>query len=376
MSLLDDFIEQNRPGRGGDLPDPAQDNAFRVNIGEGYIPASLGINKSGIFWLDKVDFTISSRILALSVANSILFIVFEGGKLLRINLQKANDITEIEIPLAKSDSLGQPKLYVDPTARHVLISTPQGANFYRLEGWAKAKPLNKFKGMFITALAWNRSLMAVSGASTSTHPILLGTHSGEVWEAELQASDELFKSDIKYFHKAREDTSVYELPLQERVLGLHAEPFPVDPKTYFVIMTTQTRIYQFVSQVDLFTGGSDQSLFRQLFKNNAMNPNYQEIPGEGGAGTLYLYTKSRGLDIQAASSAIVWLTSMGIYYGELVYGSQKPGGSVVKGASLLPYPDDDGGAEASELPISAALTEFHIILLYKGRLKAICILNN
>ena len=42
------------------------------------------------------------------------------------------------------------------------------------------------------------------------------------------------------------------------------------------------------------------------------------------------------------------------------------------------YPDDDENNNSStpEQPIAAALTEFHIILLYKNRLKAICILNN
>ena len=35
---------------------------------------------------------------------------------------------------------------------------------------------------------------------------------------------------------------------------------------------------------------------------------YQEIPGETGAGTLSLYTRYRGRDTQGASSTIAWLT--------------------------------------------------------------------
>ncbi|KAJ1921944.1 tethering complex subunit [Mycoemilia scoparia] len=376
MSLLDDFVEQNRAKKSSghaafDQPQGASllPNGIDGNVGGGgYTPGVLGTNKAGIFWLDKVDFTISSRMLALQVSSDTLFIVFERGKLLRVNLQKADDIVEIEIPISKGEILdGNLKLYVDPTARHVIISTLRGTNYYHTSGWGKAKILGKLKDTYITAVAWNKSPKAVSGASNSTYPILLGTQSGDILETEFQPSQELFKNDIKYLQK------LYELPQPEPVLGLNVEPFPADQRKYHVIMSTKTRLYQFVGFVDVFSG-NDKALFKTLFAENSKMPNYQEIPGDESAGTLSVFSKHHEKGSLGASSTAAWLTSMGIYYGELVYGSQKAGDSVIKGAVLLPYPEDE--TSTPEVPISCVLTEFHIILLYPTRLKAVCVLNN
>lgn len=38
--------------------------------------------------------------------------------------------------------------------------------------------------------------------------------------------------------------------------------------------------------------------------------------------------------------------------------------------------DDDSGKLVTEIPISVALTEFHFVLLYKDRVRAICQLND
>ena len=46
----------------------------------------------------------------------------------------------------------------------------------------------------------------------------------------------------------------------------------------------------------------------------------------------------------------------------------------------LRYPatptDDDSGRLVTEIPISVALTEFHFVLLYQDRVRAICQLND
>lgn len=38
--------------------------------------------------------------------------------------------------------------------------------------------------------------------------------------------------------------------------------------------------------------------------------------------------------------------------------------------------DDESGKLVTEIPISVALTEFHFVLLYKDRVRAICQLND
>ncbi len=48
--------------------------------------------------------------------------------------------------------------------------------------------------------------------------------------------------------------------------------------------------------------------------------------------------------------------------------------------SIFRYPatpsDDESGKLVVEIPISVALTEFHFVLLYKNRVRAICQLND
>lgn len=59
----------------------------------------------------------------------------------------------------------------------------------------------------------------------------------------------------------------------------------------------------------------------------------------------------------------------GVYHGNLVFGSQDVGDSIVDNAQLLPYPSrrDD----PPETPISIAITAYHFVLLYGSHLKAI-----
>ncbi|CAN0161159.1 unnamed protein product, partial [Hapterophycus canaliculatus] len=78
---------------------------------------------------------------------------------------------------------------------------------------------------------------------------------------------------------------------------------------------------------------------------------------------------------------------MGIYHGTLALGNQATPGNVIAEAQLVPYPesgeggDDDGiggsrrGNVARSSPLSMAITEFHFLLLFTGRLQVVSRLN-
>jgi hypothetical protein len=59
----------------------------------------------------------------------------------------------------------------------------------------------------------------------------------------------------------------------------------------------------------------------------------------------------------------------GVYYGDLIFGSQNPGDSVITDTSLLPYNPGESP------PFSLILTEFHVLLLYKDKIQAVSVLN-
>ncbi|KAJ2802253.1 tethering complex subunit [Coemansia guatemalensis] len=389
MSLLEDYAEyeatyQRQHNRtNGTVTDAApqalgsaQDgvNAAGTEM-DGYITTTLDVEDAPIFSLDTVQFQVPNKIISLAVSNDVLVLVIEGAKILRIKLQEAHNIIEADVPVAPT-SLRACSVFLDPTGRHLLLSTPQGENFYYYEGWDHAKPLSKFKNMEITAVAWNS--LSWSAADSSTRTILLGTHDGKVYETELRppADSKAKRCDIP----AR---CVAELPVRERVSGIAMEPFPARRKQHLVLISTGTRIYQIVGAADLESRSGDRSVvFETMLRDGLANPNYQEIPGMPGPGLLTVHHRETQISgkLQAVATDFAWLTSMGVFFGRLSFGTQDSGDSVVENAALLPYPTPTVGATAdaatAEQPGALALTEFHILLQYSNRVCALNMLNS
>jgi hypothetical protein len=94
---------------------------------------------------------------------------------------------------------------------------------------------------------------------------------------------------------------------------------------------------------------------------------------------LHFYSQFKDLQQRGVAQSFAWLTVPGIYHGSLVFGSQNPGEHVIDNAQLLQYPTNPAESDEPQLdfvPLSIAMTEFHFILMYKDRLRAICHLND
>jgi len=107
---------------------------------------------------------------------------------------------------------------------------------------------------------------------------------------------------------------------------------------------------------------------------------FSELPGDLPYSELHFFSPFQELQYQGLAKTFAWLTGPGIYHGNLVFGSQGAGDSVIDTPQLLPYPatrlELDISTAVSEIPIAIALTEFHFILLYKERIRAVNQLNN
>ncbi|KAJ2033939.1 tethering complex subunit [Coemansia sp. S3946] len=385
MSLLDDYAEYQSSSvhRNSDVaqgPNSSFSGNGTSGVGglasdtDGFITTTLEAEDAPIFSLDTVQFQVPNKIISLSVSNDILVLVIEGAKVLRIKLQEAHNIVEADIPLSPS-SLRACNAFLDPTGRHLLLSTPQGENFYYYEGWDSAKPLSKFKSMEITAVAWNSAAWSTANlpSSSTTRTILFGTHDGKIYETELRpgtGDNKAKRSDLPV-------KCVAELPARERVTGIAMEPFPARRKQHLVLIATGTRIYQVIgAAADLETRSNDRlAVFESMLREGLTAPNFQEIPGMPGPGALAVYHCETRLNGKSAAVAtdFAWLTSMGVFFGKLTFGAQEAGDSVVENASLLPYPSaSDVDGAVVEQPSSLALTEFHILLQYSDR---VCALN-
>ncbi|KAI8323036.1 hypothetical protein GQ54DRAFT_245525, partial [Martensiomyces pterosporus] len=325
-----------------------------------------------VFSLDRVQFQVPNQIISLAVSNDVLVLVIEGAKILRIDLQEAHNITEADIPVKPTD-LKACSAFLDPTGRHLLISTPQGESFYYYEGWDQAKPLSRFKNMEITAVAWNN--MAADAANSSTRTILVGTHDGKIYETELRPGN-----DAKAKRSEIALKRAGELPVREKITGIAMEPFPARLKQHLVLVATGTRIYQIIGAADLGSAsGGKSAVFESMLAEGLASPNFQEIPGMPGPGSLALHHSEAvvGGKVQVTATDFAWLTSMGVFFGKLAFDAQESGDSAIENASLLPYPSTSPAADGTsvEQPVDLALTEFHIVLQYPDRAQAVSMLN-
>ncbi|EIE75688.1 hypothetical protein RO3G_00392 [Rhizopus delemar RA 99-880] len=399
MSLLDDYMESSEAAHGTQTIQFGADafissNGFdgleSVRLETGYVSTGFGQIEEPIFGLDYVQFQMPAKLIDMAVSNNILIVALESSRLLKVDLDNPLEVEEIEITRKQSDGKIS-KIFFDPTGRHLIITTDHGENYYFYEKWRRTKPLPKLKGVVITSIAWNKQATLTD---PSTREILIGTKNGLIYETCIEPTDEYFKKEEKYFKQVY---SIHESTMP--ITGLYFEQFPVNNRKYFVMATTTTRIYQFIGFVgpsssntsstsglpsigngDIIEDRGERAMFENLFSKYDINPGYQELPGELPHSELHFFNRFHELQQQGIAEAFAWLTGPGIYHGSLVFGSQNVGDSVIDVVQLLQYPatpsDDESGKLVVEIPISVALTEFHFVLLYKNRVRAICQLND
>lgn len=163
--------------------------------------------------------------------------------IIQIELSRADQFIRIQIP-RKPTEFNIHKLFLDPSGRHLLVTSLQGENWYFYRGWKKPRQLKSFK-MIIESVAWNKAALLSSSHSTSTREMLIGARNGTIYEAVLDAEEDFFKSQERYLQP------VFTLPERHPVTGLKFDMAPpLDPRTALVLVTTATRIYQFVGTPD------------------------------------------------------------------------------------------------------------------------------
>jgi hypothetical protein len=143
------------------------------------------IDGSAIFNIAPVQFqTELNNISALTVSNDILVIGFKTCNLFRIDLQNPTIIEELELPFKRSvQELGKiEKLFLDPLGNHLIVTTNRNENFYIHKSSKVFKPLNDFKNVNISSVAWNVHAVSVS----NTGAFLVGDKSGHIHEGFVE----------------------------------------------------------------------------------------------------------------------------------------------------------------------------------------------
>lgn len=313
-----------------------------------------------IFTKLKVNFAPSDRITHLCVSNELLVLTMANDVLLRIDLKHPEQPETIELSRYTS-SLRVSSLFVDPLGLHVLISlTGKNAEaelLYLARKAMKPKVAGKQKGHEVTAVGWNFS----NDSEASTGPILLGTSRGLIFETELALEGErVFQTGLEQYWR-----QVFDIGKGEHmpITGLEFHRVP-GSDTYFVLVTTAQRLYQFLGSVG---NVEEKPLLQQVFNNYLTMPEaYQDIPSNLKYSHLeFSYQGPRG-----PPKTFAWLTEPGIFYCKVIPNRALSGDTVLTDSQLLRYPDASSGA-----PIAFVLTNFHALLLYPDHVVGVSLLN-
>eukprot|EP00057_Strongylocentrotus_purpuratus_P024183 XP_011678657.1 PREDICTED: LOW QUALITY PROTEIN: vacuolar protein sorting-associated protein 18 homolog [Strongylocentrotus purpuratus] len=357
MSSLFDQYEQATARAASSVPHPQPRES--APISSGYVSASLEEDVR-IFSRNRISFTPPKPITHMVVNNNILIIAMKDHSILRIDREHPEQPDEVKVG---DDPVH--RLFLDPTGRHLLISTEAQEVFYLSRNSKKCKNLAKFKGHLIDSVGWNKS----NTSDTSTSEILLGTSQGLIYEAEIQAGEDsrFFQQSLDQYFK-----QVFSLGKEGTVpvTGIEVERIPAtkagEVARFFVMATTPGRLYQFVGTVP---SQADTPIFLNVFqKYEDITPSFLELPGNFGYSKLEQYCpKARGLP-----KTFAWMTGPGVYFGSFDFSSQSRD-NLTCDSHLLPYPARD--QESFLRPISVVLTEFHVLLLFQDRVKILCVLN-
>lgn len=359
-SILDQYEEESNKDAMGKTYQTGADL-----ISQGYIDARLEA-EAPIFSKKKVNFKPPDPISHLVVSNNFLIMAMTSNMILRLDLDHPDHPDEVELPRSVDERIH--KIFLDPTGRHLIISMSSQDNYYLSRNWKKPKAITKMKGHIIESVGWNLQ----NANDNTTSAILLGTSKGQIFETELSTHE-----DNRFFQGTIEQylTKLFTLPGKENeepVTGLEYDRMPASDLNmykYYILATTPGRLYQFIGQVSQL---SEPPMFLSLFKQYDTDkelPQFMELPGDFGYSELHLFFPN----FRQQARKFAWMSGPGIYYGDIdVKGTAGPS-SILANSKLMAYKKNED--DRANKPLSMVLTEFHMLVVYKDSMKALCFLN-
>lgn len=365
-SILDQYEEESTKTFSSTRPVPS---SLQEMLSPGYLEKKLE-NEEPIFNRVKINYKPSATITHLCAGNNILVVALSTNNLARIEIDSQSTL-EIELPSPVTDRIHQ--IFLDPTGRHLIVSLISQDNYYISLASAskKPKPVPKLKGHLLSSVGWNYRNIS---NEKSTGAILIGTSKGLIFETELTQYDDskFFQSSIENYMKQLFNLGTEK---QEPVTGLQFDRMPSEGSggfgtcRYYILATTPGRLYQFIGTV---IQSAEPPMFSPLFQpyeNGTEHLQFLDMPGNFGYSDLHLYFPK----LQHDAKNFAWLTGPGVYHGDVdVTGAAGPN-SVTTNTKLISYGKDI--EDAGTNPVGMALTEFHMLIAYPTRMRAMCWLN-
>ncbi len=280
-------------------------------------------------------------------------------------------LEDIDLPKRPSEVGVIKRLFLDPSASHLIITTTLAENFYLHTQARTPKPLSRLKGVPIDSVSWNPSQ-----PTASTREILVGAADGNVYEVYIEPSSEFYRREERYLK------SVYKTN-QGPVTGLWTDIVPGKTDLRRVVVATPSAVLHFVGKVGRNGHEGSGSIFSKLFESESATAHEISNAIPSATSSLAVSPESQeptSLDHTNAERIFGWLTSQGVLHGKL-YISSDPSeiGSKVLGDSRMlprsaipPSQTASGRTRRSQEPvISMILSQWHILQLVEGRMVAI-----
>ncbi|KAK7940934.1 Vacuolar protein sorting-associated protein 18-like [Apiospora aurea] len=341
-------------------------NGFAAPDGAGMLSDLTGEAGLPIFEVERVQlqFSIAADFVAAQVANNVLVLALSNGRILRIDLNRPEDIDDIDLPKKPSEVGVIRRMFLDPTASHLLICTSLGDNYYLHSQSRQPRPLGRLRGVSIESIAWNPSL-----PTASTREILLGASDGNIYETFIESTNEFYRKEEKYLKVLQ------KLP-DGPVTGLWVDNLGGKSDVRRVVISTQTRLFHLVGRVGRGHHEGSGSIYTKLF--DAEQPIIHELSRSPTAAPSALAVTPDSPDVKsyddvAPDRAFAWLSSHGIYHGKLltVPAASELGNKVLADSKLLPRSQIVSSKRASAEYIEAAiLTQWHMVSLVGRRVVA------
>ncbi|KAG5950848.1 hypothetical protein E4U53_004303 [Claviceps sorghi] len=268
------------------------------------------IDELPIFHVERVEmnFSVAAEFVAAQVANNVMILALSNGRILRIDLKRPQDIDDIDLPKRASETGVIRRMFLDPTASHLLICTALGENYYLHSQSRQPRPLSQLRGVFIESVAWNPSL-----PTASTREILLGAADGNIYEAFIETSTEFYKREVKHLK------NLHKLP-DGAITGLWVDDLKGKADVRRIMIGTQSRLFHLVGKIGRSHDGSG-SVYTRLFESE--QPVIHEPPRSVvvGASALVVSPDPVGTDAphgaHVPDRAYAWLTWQGVFHGNL-----------------------------------------------------------
>lgn len=275
-------------------------------------------------------------------------------------------VTDIDLPKKPSEIGVIQRMFLDPTASHLLICTALGENYYLHSQSKHPRALGRLRGVSIESVAWNPSL-----PTASTREILIGASDGNIYEAFIETSKEFYKKEVKHLK------NLHKLP-DGPITGLWVDNLQSKSDLRRVVISTQSRLFHLVGRIGHGHDGSG-SVYTRLFESE--QPVVHELSRVSLSAASALVVSPDPPDVgpyddDIPERAYAWLSSQGVFHGRLLNApvDSNLGSKVFSESKILPRsqivtsPDASGRRKpSSELIDAIALTQWHILHLVGGR---------